>query len=349
MAGAPIEVRFVGTAGQSFGAWNPDGLHLYLEGDANDYVGKGMAGGRIVLYPPKPSRFASREAVIMGNTCLYGATGGRLFAAGIAGERFAVRNSGAAAVVEGLGDHGCEYMTGGVVAVVGGVGLNFGAGMTCEFAFVLDPDGRFVDHGNHELVDRHRVDTEPMDTHAAFLRGLIAEHTDVTGSAWGRQRLQDFEDYLGRFWLVKPKAASLESLNPRAGAASETARQLRKTQYQLDFLSESSHEHNREEEQDGSFIPFEMSRRRWMSVGWRLEAESSHSHPPLLLPRHRNLRQGTRLRDRFGMCSPLSRDRPRPSSQDRVSAQAGRCLDWWSPQHREGKARRTARYPAGWP
>ena len=212
MAGAPIEVRFVGTAGQSFGAWNPDGLHLYLEGDANDYVGKGMAGGRIVLYPPKPSRFASREAVIMGNTCLYGATGGRLFAAGIAGERFAVRNSGAAAVVEGLGDHGCEYMTGGVVAVVGGAGLNFGAGMTGGFAFVLDLDGRFVDHCNHELVDLHRVDTEPMDAHAAFLRGLIAEHTQETGSAWGRQLLEDFEDYLGCFWLVKPKAASLESL-----------------------------------------------------------------------------------------------------------------------------------------
>jgi glutamate synthase (NADPH/NADH) large chain len=212
MKDAPVEVHFTGTAGQSFGAWNIDGLHLYLEGDANDYVGKGMAGGRIVLHPPALSRFASCEAVIMGNTCLYGATGGRLLAAGLAGERFAVRNSGAVAVVEGLGDHGCEYMTGGVVAVLGGTGINFGAGMTGGFAFVLDLDGQFVDHCNHELVDLHRVDTEPMGAHAGFLRGLIAEHTRETGSGWGRRLSEDFQDYVGRFWLIKPKAAALESL-----------------------------------------------------------------------------------------------------------------------------------------
>ncbi len=212
MRDAPIEVRFSGTAGQSFGAWNLAGLHLALEGDANDYVGKGMAGGRIVLRPPSGAGFRGRESVIMGNTCLYGATGGRLFAAGQAGERFAVRNSGAVAVVEGVGDHGCEYMTGGVVAVLGSTGLNFGAGMTGGFAFVLDLGKDFVDRVNHELVDLHRLDPEPMLDHAGYLRGLIEEHLGCTDSPWARDLLADFEDYLGHFWLVKPKSAELDTL-----------------------------------------------------------------------------------------------------------------------------------------
>jgi glutamate synthase (NADPH/NADH) large chain len=120
----PIVVNFTGTAGQSFGVWNAGGLHMYLKGDCNDYVGKGMAGGKLVVSPPKGSRFESRFTSIVGNTCLYGATGGRLFAAGVAGERFAVRNSGAHAVIEGAGDHCCEYMTGGLVTVLGPTGVN---------------------------------------------------------------------------------------------------------------------------------------------------------------------------------------------------------------------------------
>src|SRR5580698_3272703 len=138
MAESPIVLRLTGSPGQSFGVWNAGGLHMYLEGDANDYVGKGMAGGRLVLRHPKTSVFEARETVIMGNTCLYGATGGQLFAAGLAGERFAVRNSGAVAVIEGAGDHCCEYMTGGVVCVLGRTGVNFGAGFTGGFAYVLD-------------------------------------------------------------------------------------------------------------------------------------------------------------------------------------------------------------------
>ncbi|MCB1089801.1 MAG: glutamate synthase large subunit, partial [Verrucomicrobiae bacterium] len=138
LPGAPLQLQFTGSAGQSFGAWNAAGLELQLEGEANDYVGKGMAGGRIVLQPPRASRFEARHTVIAGNTCLYGATGGEFYAAGVAGERFAVRNSGATAVVEGSGDHCCEYMTGGVVAVLGRTGLNFGAGLTGGFAYVLD-------------------------------------------------------------------------------------------------------------------------------------------------------------------------------------------------------------------
>ncbi len=212
MADAPIVLRLTGTAGQSLGVWNAGGLHIHLEGDANDYVGKGMAGGKIVVRPPRQAAFKSQETTIIGNTCLYGATGGRLYAAGLAGERFAVRNSGAQAVVEGLGDHGCEYMTGGVVTVLGPTGLNFGAGMTGGFAFVLDLHNRFVDAYNHELVDIHRVTPESMEAHRNYLRGMIEAFVAETDSAWGRQVLEDFDQLLGRFWLVKPVAADLETL-----------------------------------------------------------------------------------------------------------------------------------------
>lgn len=136
LAGDPIAAHFSGTAGQSFGVWNAGGVELHLTGDANDYVGKGMAGGLLAIRPPVGSAFRSHEASIIGNTCLYGATGGRLYAAGRAGERFAVRNSGAITVVEGIGDNGCEYMTGGIVCVLGKTGVNFGAGMTGGFAYV---------------------------------------------------------------------------------------------------------------------------------------------------------------------------------------------------------------------
>ncbi|HXH02419.1 MAG TPA: glutamate synthase large subunit, partial [Candidatus Competibacteraceae bacterium] len=212
MSDAPIILRLTGTAGQSFGVWNAGGLHLHLEGDANDYVGKGMAGGMLVIYPPRASAFKSQDTTIIGNTCLYGATGGKLFAAGQAGERFAVRNSGAIAVVEGVGDHGCEYMTGGVVVVLGRTGLNFGAGMTGGFAYVLDEDNTFVDRYNHELIDIHRIATENMTPQRNYLRGLIEEFVAETGSLWGQAILDDFRHFASRFWLVKPKATDLESL-----------------------------------------------------------------------------------------------------------------------------------------
>src|SRR5690554_1610641 len=212
MADAPITLRLTGVAGQSFGVWNAGGLHMYLEGDANDYVGKGMAGGKLVLRPPRGARFDSHKTSIMGNTCLYGATGGKLFAAGTAGERCAVRNSGAHVVVEGVGDHGCEYMTGGVVTVLGKTGANFGAGMTGGFAYVFDEEHCFVDRYNHELVDIHRINTEALEAHRNHLRTVIEEFTAETESEWGKHLLANFGDYIGRFWLVKPKAASLSGL-----------------------------------------------------------------------------------------------------------------------------------------
>jgi glutamate synthase (NADPH/NADH) large chain len=211
----PITLRLRGTAGQSFGVWNAGGLHMYLEGDSNDYVGKGMAGGKLVVYPPRNSSFKSNDTVIIGNTCLYGATGGRLFAAGIAGERFGVRNSGAHAVVEGAGDHCCEYMTGGMVAVLGPTGVNFGAGMTGGFAYVLDMDRSFIDKYNSELVEIHRVSAEYMEPYRNHLRASIREFVAETQSEWGAHLLENFEDYLGKFWLVKPKAADLDRLLSR--------------------------------------------------------------------------------------------------------------------------------------
>jgi glutamate synthase (NADPH/NADH) large chain len=212
MSAHPLEVHLKGIAGLSFGVWNAGGLNMYLEGDANDYVGKGMAGGKLVIYPPKGSSFKSNITSIMGNTCLYGATGGSIMAAGCAGERFAVRNSGAHAVIEGAGDHCCEYMTGGVVTVLGATGYNFGAGMTGGFAFVLDVDRTFVDKYNSELVEIHRIRGEHMEEYRSYLRRVLQDFSAATGSRWGKELSNHFEDYVSKFWLVKPKAANLQQL-----------------------------------------------------------------------------------------------------------------------------------------
>jgi glutamate synthase (NADPH/NADH) large chain len=175
-------------------------------------VGKGMTGGSIVIHPPRGSSFKTQNTTIVGNTCLYGATGGKLFAAGTAGERFAVRNSGAYAVVEGVGDHGCEYMTGGAVTILGPTGVNFGAGMTGGLAFVLDQENAFVDRYNHELIDIHRISPEYMEAYRSFLYSMMDEFVAETGSDWGRHLLGNFCRLANRFWLVKPKAAELDSL-----------------------------------------------------------------------------------------------------------------------------------------
>jgi glutamate synthase (NADPH/NADH) large chain len=207
-----LHIRLAGSAGQSFGVWNHKGLTLELEGDANDYVGKGMAGGRITIYPPKASTFPTHQAAIVGNTCLYGATGGKLNAAGMAGERFGVRNSGCVAVVEGAGDHCCEYMTGGCIIVLGNTGLNFGAGMTGGFAMVYDEDGQFAHRYNNELIDVHRITNESTEQYRQFLREKIDDHVKLTGSARGAAMLKDFDSVVAKFYLAKPKAIKLDDL-----------------------------------------------------------------------------------------------------------------------------------------
>lgn len=212
MADKPVTLKLTGSAGQSLGVWNAGGLNIHVRGDANDYVGKGMAGGEIVLAPQAGSSFKTQETTIIGNTCLYGATGGRLYAAGLGGERFAVRNSGAQAIIEGIGDHGCEYMTGGLIIVLGKTGVNFGAGMTGGLAFVFDQDHRFVDRYNHELIDIHRINTEEMEFYHHFLESKIQEYVDYTQSAWGQHILDRFINMVDNFWLVKPKATELDAL-----------------------------------------------------------------------------------------------------------------------------------------
>ena len=219
---SPISLNFNGTAGQSFGVWNAGGVDLTLTGDANDYVGKGMAGGRIVIRPPQGSAFLSHEATIAGNTCLYGATGGKLFAAGRAGERFAVRNSGAISVVEGIGDNGCEYMTGGIVCVLGKTGVNFGAGMTGGFAYILDTDGDLHKRINKELVEM--LDVADYSIHEEHLRGLIMEHAQLTHSTWAEEILANWEDFAKQFVLVKPKSSDVKAL---LGHRSRSSAELR--------------------------------------------------------------------------------------------------------------------------
>ncbi|KAI3491414.1 hypothetical protein L1887_44032 [Cichorium endivia] len=186
LAADPITAHFSGTAGQSFGVWNAGGVELYLTGDANDYVGKGMAGGLLAVRPPVGSAFRSHEASIIG-------------------ERFAVRNSGAITVVEGIGDNGCEYMTGGIVCVLGKTGVNFGAGMTGGFAYVLDEDGEFRKRVNPELVEVLDVDT--LAIHEEHLRGLITEHVQHTGSSRGEEILANWPAFSAKFALVKPKSS----------------------------------------------------------------------------------------------------------------------------------------------
>jgi glutamate synthase (NADPH/NADH) large chain len=214
-AGLPddcLTLHLTGSAGQSFGVWNARGLTMRLEGDANDYVGKGMAGGRLVIHPSANSVFEAHRNIIIGNTCLYGATGGELYAAGQAGERFGVRNSGAFAIVEGMGDHGCEYMTGGCIVVLGDTGLNFGAGMSGGMAFVYDESGQFVNRVNKEMVELVRIDHDGMEPYRAFLRARIERHAALTGSVRARDLLADFERTLEKVWLVKPKRVSIDNL-----------------------------------------------------------------------------------------------------------------------------------------
>lgn len=205
-----ININLTGTAGQSLGVWLSGGINLNLTGDANDYVGKGMAGGCIVIKPHNGSAFKAEDATIAGNTCLYGATGGELFAAGRAGERFGVRNSGATTVIEGIGDNGCEYMTGGVVVILGKTGINFGAGMTGGFAYVLDVDGKFTRRINPELVEGLSIIDLPM--HQEHLRGLISRHVELTHSTLGERILSNWEEYVDQFVLVKPKANDVNAL-----------------------------------------------------------------------------------------------------------------------------------------
>jgi glutamate synthase (NADPH/NADH) large chain len=205
MTGLPpahLTLRLRGSCGQSLGAFAVQGLKIEVSGDSNDYVGKGLSGATIIVRPATSAKFLANANTIIGNTVLYGATAGKLFAVGQAGERFAVRNSGATAVVEGCGSNGCEYMTGGTVAILGPVGDNFGAGMTGGMAFVYDADGRFEEHVNGDTIVWQRVASAHWES---VLRGLVQEHRKESSSVFAGQLLDQWELELGRFWQVVPK------------------------------------------------------------------------------------------------------------------------------------------------
>jgi glutamate synthase (NADPH/NADH) large chain len=203
-AGLPddtIKIKFTGSAGQSFGAFVPKGMTLTLEGDSNDYVGKGLSGGKIIIYPPKVAKFVAEDNVLIGNVVLYGATSGRAFFRGRAGERFGVRNSGAMTVVEGVGDHGCEYMTGGTVVVIGSTGRNFAAGMSGGSAFIYDEEGDFPQRCNREMVDLEPFqDAEDIE----LVRDLLIQHAGYTGSAVAKRLLKDWDQSVAKFIKVMP-------------------------------------------------------------------------------------------------------------------------------------------------
>jgi glutamate synthase domain-containing protein 2/glutamate synthase domain-containing protein 1/glutamate synthase domain-containing protein 3 len=201
LAGRSVDVEFTGSAGQSFGGWLAPGVTFTLHGDANDYTGKGLSGGTVVVTPPAGVTFDARENVIVGNTVLYGATSGRAFFRGLAGERFAVRNSGASAVIEGVGDHGCEYMTGGRVVVLGETGRNFAAGMSGGFAYVLDADGQFRSRVNPTMLDQLE---DLTDADAAEVRELVEEHRSRTGSTVAAELLEDWDAARAKFVKVFP-------------------------------------------------------------------------------------------------------------------------------------------------
>ena len=206
-----IRLNFRGSAGQSFGAFIPRGITLQLEGDSNDYVGKGLSGGKIVVFPTKGSAFKPEDSIIIGNTALYGATTGNAYINGKAGERFCVRNSGATAVVEGVGDHGCEYMTGGRVVVLGKTGRNFAAGMSGGIAYVYDKDGDFAEKCNTEMVDLLSVSTQ---SDVEELSGLIEAHQATTNSPLAAAILKDWKTSLPKFVKVLPRdyARMLEAI-----------------------------------------------------------------------------------------------------------------------------------------
>ena len=212
-----ITLKFKGAAGQSFGAFNLPGMKLILIGEANDYVGKGMHGGKIAIAPAPEATYDFANNVIVGNTCLYGATGGELYANGRAGERFAVRNSMGKAVIEGAGDHCCEYMTGGLIIVLGEVGRNVGAGMTGGLGYFLDENDTFAAKVNREIVNIQRVSSKQGEKQ---LKEMIQNHVDQTGSPKGKAILQDWNNYLGKFWQVVPpsEADSPEADSPEAKA-----------------------------------------------------------------------------------------------------------------------------------
>lgn len=326
-AGLPqdtIHANIKGSAGQSFGAFLAPGVTLELEGDSNDYVGKGLSGGRLIIYPPRSAVFKAEENVLIGNVCLYGATSGTCFFRGMAAERFAVRNSGATAVVEGVGDHGCEYMTGGRVLVLGGTGRNFAAGMSGGIAYVLDMNQDFASKVNTEMVEVSGLE-DP--TEIAFIRGLIEDHHHYTGSELAARVLLDFNRALPRFIKVLP--TDYKRVMAEEAARAEAAR---KAEYPLPLLpgnpARQSHEEAQRRQQEkeahakkNDVLDIEES------VG---DTKAEKKRSALVLDKTRGFMKYQRRAEKYRKPENRTRDWKELSSrlnQDELKYQAARCMD----------------------
>ncbi|KAJ0295929.1 hypothetical protein COL516b_012082 [Colletotrichum fioriniae] len=304
-----VHVNIKGSAGQSFGAFLAPGVTLELEGDANDYVGKGLSGGRLIVYPPRSAVFKAEENIIVGNVCLYGATKGTCFFRGVAAERFAVRNSGATAVVEGVGDHGCEYMTGGRVVILGSTGRNFAAGMSGGIAYVLDIHKDFLSKLNTEMVEAEAVE-EP--TEIAYLRGLIEDHHHYTGSELAARILVDFNRALPRFVKVMPVDYK-RVLKEEAAKAAEAKR----AEYNLPIVSGV---HNKKEEKAAKLQDIEET----------IGDNAAEKKRALVLDKTKGFMKYQRRAEKYRSAKTRTKDWAELSSrldEDELKYQSARCMD----------------------
>lgn len=326
-AGLPqdtIHANIKGSAGQSFGAFLAPGVTLELEGDSNDYVGKGLSGGRLIIYPPRSAVFKAEENVLIGNVCLYGATSGTCFFRGMAAERFAVRNSGATAVVEGVGDHGCEYMTGGRVLVLGGTGRNFAAGMSGGIAYVLDMNQDFASKVNTEMVEVSGLE-DP--TEIAFIRGLIEDHHHYTGSELAARVLLDFNRALPRFIKVLP--IDYKRVMAEEAAKAEAAK---RAEYPIALLPSNPVRQSHEESQKRQNKKEAHAKKNDVldieeSVG---DAKAEKKRSALVLDKTKGFMKYQRRAEKYRKPESRTRDWKELSSrlnQDELKYQAARCMD----------------------
>ncbi|KAL8919000.1 MAG: hypothetical protein Q9172_005177 [Xanthocarpia lactea] len=319
-----IHANIKGSAGQSFGAFLAPGVTLELEGDANDYVGKGLSGGRLIIYPPRSAVFRAEENVLIGNVCLYGATQGTCFFRGMAAERFAVRNSGATAVVEGVGDHGCEYMTGGRVLVLGNTGRNFAAGMSGGIAYVLDLNQDFASKVNTEMVEVSGLE-DP--TEIAFVRGLIEDHHHYTGSELAARCLLEFNRALSR--LVKVLPTDYKRVMAEEAAKAE---QAKKEKYPLPLLPGNAvrkmHEESKKQEHDKEA---QAKKSDMLDMEDSItDAKAEKKKSALVLDKTKGFMKYQRRSEKYRKPQTRTRDWKELSSrlnEDELKYQAARCMD----------------------
>ncbi|KAL1955629.1 hypothetical protein VTO42DRAFT_8362 [Malbranchea cinnamomea] len=313
-----IHANIKGSAGQSFGAYLAPGVTLELEGDANDYVGKGLSGGRLIIYPPRGASFKSEENIIIGNVCLYGATSGTCYFRGVAAERFAVRNSGATAVVEGVGDHGCEYMTGGRVLVLGSTGRNFAAGMSGGIAYVLDTAGDFHTKVNAEMVELSRLE-DPAEI--AFVRGLIEDHHHYTGSELAARILLDFTRALPRFVKVLPTDYKRVLEEDAAKAKAVKKVEFGLPQRPASTAPEKQEQKHKEDEKKSNLLDIEDS---------VTDSKTEKKRTALILDKTRGFMKYSRRSEKYRNPKTRTRDWAELSSrltEDELKYQSARCMD----------------------